>query len=135
VTPPPRLRRTLAGPAAALALASAGPVLAAPQPTSTPTVTSTATPQPTSAATRSGAEPPARLDLSHLAARFEPGQALKAAGIARTAVDRSFEGGGAASVGFLCGLEPAEQTSGAASAFGRDHDGRFLGAQLRLGFR
>jgi hypothetical protein len=87
------------------------------------------------------AEPPARpdlsrLDLSRLASRFEAGQALKAEGIARTSLDRAFQGRpGAASVGFLCGLQPSDRTSGAAGALGRDHDGRFLGAQLRLGFR
>jgi hypothetical protein len=57
------------------------------------------------------------------------------AGIARTALDRRFEGDAAtASVGFLCGLQPTEWTGGG-GAMGVDHDGRFLGAQLRFGFR
>jgi hypothetical protein len=85
------------------------------------------------------AEPPnpdhPKLDHSRLGSRFDAGQALKEAGVAHTSLDRSFAGHGAASVGFLCGLQPSDQTSGMGGAFGRDHDGRFLGAQLRFGFR
>jgi hypothetical protein len=79
---------------------------------------------------------PLRLDLGRLASPYDEGQALKAAGVARTSLDRSFGDRGArASVGFLCGLQPQGATSGGMAAMGVDHDGRFLGAQLRLGFR
>ena len=79
---------------------------------------------------------PAKLDLGRLSSPFDAAQARKAAGIADTAIDRSLQGGAAtASVGFLCGLQPSTQTSGAAGALGIDREGRFLGAQLRLGFR
>lgn len=78
---------------------------------------------------------PPRLDLSRLASPYDAGQALKAAGIAHTAIDRSLQGQAAtASLGFLCGMQPTTQTSGAAGAFGVDREGRFLGAQLRFGF-
>lgn len=78
---------------------------------------------------------PARLNLSRLASRFDAGQALKLAGIARTSVDRSLDPHATASLGFLCGAAPQSETRGPAGALGADHDGRFLGAQLRLGFR
>jgi hypothetical protein len=78
---------------------------------------------------------PARLDLSRLSSPYDAGQARKAAGIAQTAVERSFANRAAASVGFLCGLAPTSGASGGASALGVDRDGRFLGAQLRFGFR
>jgi hypothetical protein len=79
---------------------------------------------------------PARLALRLPPSPYDSQQALKAAGIARTGLDHSFAGAAAtASVGFLCGLAPAEAAVGAAGARGVDHDGRFLGAQLRLGFR
>lgn len=79
---------------------------------------------------------PPRLDLSRLASPYDAGQAMKAAGIAHTAIDHSLPGQAAtASVGFLCGGQPNTGTSGAAGALGVDRDGRFVGAQLRLGFR
>lgn len=82
------------------------------------------------------ASAPPRLDLSRLGSPYDAGQALKAAGIAHTAIDRSLQGQAAtASLGFLCGMQPTTQTSGAAGAFGVDREGRFLGAQLRVGFR
>jgi hypothetical protein len=81
------------------------------------------------------AQPADRLDLSRLASRFDTGQAWRDAGVARTSLDRSLRPGAAASVGLLCGLQPSSQASGGASALGVDHDGRFLGAQLRFGFR
>jgi hypothetical protein len=80
--------------------------------------------------------PARRLDLGRLASPYDAGQALKAQGIATTAVGHSFQDSGAkASVGFLCGLAPTTATSGGAGAMGVDHDGRFLGAQLRFGFQ
>lgn len=78
---------------------------------------------------------PPRLDLSRLASPYDAGQALKAAGIAHTSLDRSLLNNAAtASLGFLCGGPPSTGTSGAAGALGYDSDGRFLGAQLRFGF-
>jgi hypothetical protein len=77
-----------------------------------------------------------RLDLSRLSSPYDEGQALKAAGVARTSVDRRFEDRpGSLSAGFLCGANPQTQTSGGVGALGLDRDGRFLGAQLKLGFR
>lgn len=62
-------------------------------------------------------------------------QALNAAGVARTAVDRGFAGGSAqVAAGFLCGRTPTPAAAGVAGALGVDRDGRFLGAQLRLAF-
>lgn len=77
-----------------------------------------------------------RLDLSRLASPYDADQAMKAAGIAHTAIDHSLQGqpDATASVGFLCGLQPNTGTSGASGALGTDRDGRFLGAQLRFGF-
>lgn len=86
------------------------------------------------AAGSAGAEP-ARLRLDPPASRFDGDQARRAAGIARTAVDQPLASRGTAAVRFLCGLAPSDRGSGAASALGTDHDGRFLGAQLRFGFR
>ena len=84
--------------------------------------------------TSANAQP--RLDLSRLASPYDAGQAMKAAGVAHTAIDHSLPGQGAtASVGFLCGGQPNTGTSGASGALGNDADGRFVGAQLRLGFR
>jgi hypothetical protein len=84
--------------------------------------------------TSANAQP--RLDLSRLASPYDAGQAMKAAGIAQTAIDHSLPGKDAtASVGFLCGGQPNTGASGASGALGTDRDGRFVGAQLRLGFR
>jgi hypothetical protein len=77
-----------------------------------------------------------QLDLSRLSSRYDAGQAMKAAGIAHTAIDHDLQGEAAtASVGLLCGLQPNTGTAGAPGALGVDRDGRFLGAQLRFGFR
>jgi hypothetical protein len=79
---------------------------------------------------------PARLDLSRLASRYDAARATRAPGVARTSIDRSLSGDAAtASLGLLCGVQPAPDVRGAASALGSDRDGRFLGAQLRVGFR
>lgn len=80
-----------------------------------------------------GASPPLKIQLS---SPYDAGQALKAQGIARTSLDRSLRGeGSTASIGFLCGMSPSVQTHGGAGALGVDTEGRFLGAQLKLGFR
>ena len=80
--------------------------------------------------------PPLRLNLGRLSSPYDAAQALQAAGIARTALDRQLGRSDAkASLGFLCGLTPTPDVHGGASAFGRDREGRFLGAQLRFGFR
>jgi len=87
------------------------------------------------------ASPPPDLDLSRL--RLPPAMAyeLRAAGLARTALERPLgrahgtDAAASAAVGFLCGRQPAAVTSGGAAAYGVDPHGRFLGAQLRFGFR
>jgi hypothetical protein len=77
---------------------------------------------------------PLRLDLAD--APYDAAQALKAAGVARTALDQSLPGGaGTVSAGVLCGIQPGAQASGGAGAYGVDREGRFVGAQLRLRFR
>lgn len=92
------------------------------------------------------AEPPVRLDAPvarsgaplqiRLSSPYDAGQALKAQGIARTSVDRRLQGeASSAAIGFLCGMQPSTQTHGGAGALGVDTEGRFLGAQLKFGFR
>lgn len=62
--------------------------------------------------------------------------ALKRAGIARTAIDRRLAGDDlTAALGFLCGIQPGADRSGAAAARGVDPSGRFVGAKLSLAFR
>lgn len=56
-------------------------------------------------------------------------------GVARTAIDRRFDKGVEGAMGYLCGRRPDEITSGAAGARGVDHDGRFLGVQLKMSLR
>jgi hypothetical protein len=91
---------------------------------------------PVSPAIAAAAAPPPRLDLSRLSSRFDDGQVLRRQGVARTSLEHGLQGGAAhASLGFLCGLQPQGRTAGGAAAYGVDHDGRFLGAQLRVGFR
>lgn len=71
-----------------------------------------------------------------LSSPYDAGQALKAQGVARTSLDRSLQGEASrASVGFLCGMQPSTQSHGGAGALGVDTEGRFLGAQLKFGFR
>lgn len=82
---------------------------------------------------------PRPLDLSALrpdqAAAYDRSNALRAAGIARTSVDRRFgRDDVTGSLGFLCGLQPrADKDLGA--AHGYDPNGRFLGAKLSFAFR
>jgi hypothetical protein len=92
-----------------------------------------------------GAETPIRLEplaatrpplQTRLSSPYDADQALRTAGIARTSFDRRLQGeASTASVGFLCGMQPSTQTHGGAGALGVDTEGRFLGAQLKLGFR
>ncbi len=72
-----------------------------------------------------------------LAPRDAEAYALRRAGIARTSVDRRFAQDDelTGSLGFLCGLQPGAERSGAAAARGHDPSGRFLGAKLSLAFR
>lgn len=67
--------------------------------------------------------------------RLRQADALRAAGVVSTSLDRRFERSSATgSVGFLCGRQPYAGDDGAASAHGSDPEGRFLGAKLSFGF-
>lgn len=87
---------------------------------------------------RVGAEP-TRLTIDISGARALPyaqANALKAAGLAQTAIDHQFARDGlVGSAGFLCGLQPGQNDTGGAAAHGFDPQGRFVGAKLRLAFR
>lgn len=56
---------------------------------------------------------------------------------ARTAIDHRFARRDEVmgSLGFLCGLQPGHNEAGAASAYGSDPHGRFIGAKLSFAFR
>ncbi len=60
----------------------------------------------------------------------------RADGISQTSVETRLAGRDSAvgEAGFLCGLLPHPDTSGAAAAFGHDPDGRFVGAKLKMAF-
>ena len=85
--------------------------------------------------------------LATTPAAAEPADALRAAafkaraqsplprGVARTSVERRFDARTEAAFGYLCGRKPDEQTYGAGGARGVDHDGRFLGVQLKMSLR
>lgn len=77
------------------------------------------------------------LDLSTPRAQaFAQANALRAAGIARTALDHRFsQDEVVGSVGFLCGLHENLDASGGGRAYGSDPHGRFVGAKLSLAFR
>lgn len=69
------------------------------------------------------------------ARRFEEGNALRAAGLARTAVDgRLGREDMVGALGFLCGRPDNLNTDGAADLHGHDPHGRFVGARLSLAF-
>ncbi|WP_293907245.1 hypothetical protein [Phenylobacterium sp.] len=71
-----------------------------------------------------------------VAARYDRDAALRAAGIARTSVDRRLASDDlTGSLGFLCGLQPGAERSGAAAVRGYDPSGRFVGAKLSLAFK
>jgi hypothetical protein len=61
--------------------------------------------------------------------------ARKTEGVAKTAVDARLDEGVTGAFGFLCGLKPGADRSGAAGARGVDPTGRFVGAKLSLAFR
>ncbi len=67
--------------------------------------------------------------------RSAEAHALKRAGIARTAIDRRLDDDVTGALGFLCGIQPGAERSGAAAARGVDPWGRFVGAKLSLAFR
>jgi len=83
---------------------------------------------------RSDAASPA-LDLTRPGAASRFASPLPA-GIARTSVDRRFgDDDAVGSFGYLCGLNPGQKMTGAASAAGYDPMGKFLGAKLSFAFR
>lgn len=62
--------------------------------------------------------------------------ALRRAGVVRTAIDHHFTRDGVTgSLGFLCGLPPNASDGGATAVRGYDPQGRFLGAKLSFAFR
>lgn len=80
------------------------------------------------------AAPTRPLDLTPATPRaqaFDQANALRAAGLARTSLDRRFaDEGVTGSLGFLCGLQPSGD-----SRAGSDPHGRFVGAKFSLAFR
>lgn len=83
-------------------------------------------------AAHAGAQDPLR------AAVFQPkapAQTPLPRGVARTAIETRFDDRAQGAVGYLCGRKPDEVLGGAAGARGIDHDGRFLGLQLKLSLR
>lgn len=83
---------------------------------------------------------PAALDLTRpadaFAATYAGAPAPRIRGVARTAIDRRLDGDDVlGSVGFMCGLKPGVEKSGAAAAHGYDPTGRFVGARLKFAFR
>lgn len=89
---------------------------------------------------RFSAEPP-RPDLANpldpLAPTALQANPVASAVFAKTALDHRFARREdlTGSVGFLCGLQPGHNESGAAAAYGTDPHGRFLGARFSLAFR
>lgn len=75
-------------------------------------------------------------DLAPLrSAVFAEANALRAIGVARTSVDRPVGRDGlTGSLGFLCGLQPHLNDTGAAQTYGVDPHGRFVGAKLSYAF-
>ena len=87
-----------------------------------------------------GAEPlQAKADPDLAAAVFArkaEAMPLRIPGVAKTSVDyRSTTDGVTGSLGFLCGLKPGAERTGAAAARGYDPTGRFVGAKLSFAFR
>lgn len=90
---------------------------------------------------------PLKIDLQAVAAQtaptplpldYRPTGPTLPEGIARTSVDHSFVRDGSqdyvGAAGLLCGLKPGDDSPGAAAAFGRDKDGKFLGAKFTIAF-
>jgi hypothetical protein len=75
--------------------------------------------------------------LDPLAPTVLQSKTMDSAVFAKTAVDRRFSRSEdvTGSLGFLCGLQPGHTEAGAASAYGTDPHGRFLGAKLSFAFR
>ena len=63
--------------------------------------------------------------------------ALDTAVFGRTALDRKFASNDrlSGSVGFLCGLQPGHNDTGAGAAYGADPHGRFVGAKFSIAFK
>jgi len=61
-------------------------------------------------------------------------EAPRPTGVARTSIESRFDRVTGA-LGYLCGRKPDLVTAGAAGARGVDHDGRFLGVQLKMSLR
>ena len=71
-----------------------------------------------------------------VSSRFQEAAALKGVGMARTSFDASLNRRGASGAfGFLCGRPDSLDDRAAASPYGSDPHGRFLGARLSLSFR
>jgi hypothetical protein len=69
-------------------------------------------------------------------ARKAEAQPIRQPGIAKTSVDYASPSDGVSgSLGFLCGLKPGAERTGAAAARGYDPTGRFVGAKLSFAFR
>ena len=87
------------------------------------------------AAAGSDARPLSDLSRAVFASSRIP-QVSRIPGVAKTAVEygRTKDGGAAGALGFLCGLKPSADRSGAGQAYGVDPTGRFVGAKLRVAF-
>ena len=86
-------------------------------------------------AVRPGLAPAPVVRLS-MPAKDAEAYAMRRAGIARTAVDRTLSGDDlTGALGFLCGIQPGADRNGAAAARGYAPNGRFVGAKLSLAFR
>src|SRR6059058_273262 len=63
-------------------------------------------------------------------------EAARPAGVAKTSIETRFDRDRVAgALGYLCGRKADLATAGAAGARGVDHDGRFLGVQLKMSLR
>ena len=63
-------------------------------------------------------------------------EAPRPTGVARTSIESRFDRDRVTgALGYLCGRKPDLVTAGAAGARGVDHDGRFLGVQLKMSLR
>jgi len=78
-----------------------------------------------------------RGESSPLPVNFSGAAPAMTAGVAQTAVDHQFgKGGGVTgSAGFLCGRGAGPDNNGAATAYGYDPEGRFVGAKLSIAFK
>lgn len=88
---------------------------------------------PTDAERLAQAVVPAPMPVARIS-RFEPRDPLPP-GVARTSVELRRDDGLGGAFGFLCGLKPGAEKSGAAAVHGYDPTGRFVGARLSFAFR